>query len=72
MNIEIIRQSRGEFNTHVSFNADGVYHTAIVYGPDDGPGESSVYAFGPEGDECTRTYRIDSPEMLAAVISAIS
>ncbi len=71
MNIEIIRQSRGEFNTHVALMADGVAYTAIIYGPGES-GESKLFAFGAEGDECTRTYRIDSPEMLAAVISAIS
>ena len=71
MNIEIIRQSRGEFNTHVAFRADGVAYTAIIYGPGES-GESGLFAFGAEGDDCTSTYHIDSPEMLSDVISAIS
>ena len=51
MNIEIIRQSRGEFNTHVSFNADGVYHTAIVYVPDDGADVSEIRGMLNDGNQ---------------------
>lgn len=72
MNIEITNQRPGKGNTSVSFRADGVLHSAIVYPKDsEFRTESKVFAYGKPGDDVVTTHRIDNPEMLAAVIAAI-
>lgn len=69
-NITVTRIAKFPFATAVNFKGeDGTPYTANV--PHDGK-PTTVYAFGGEGDACTKTYKIDAPELVAAVESAVA